>query len=182
MPVSQNASWIYQHPRHLVHSRVAGRYRMCEYSYAKGCIPGYVLVSPFHRRLGRRGQCRTGKQLLDDKWKSQPMAKHRTKFGDVEDSFNRRWKEGITPGKWITFDKIRVARWYNSPITMGPEPKPIRTGATMHSLCVMKGPLATYKLYVRTYGVKLDKNLTRECSHTGSVQKWVNLLDEVLDG
>ena len=64
---------------------------------------------------------------------------------------------------------------------MGPEPKPIITGATMHSLYVTKWPLATYKIHVRTYGGKLDENLSREFSHTGLVQKWVNLPDEVLD-
>ena len=64
---------------------------------------------------------------------------------------------------------------------MVPEPKPIRTVETMHSLCVTKGPLATYKLHIQTYGGKSDENLSRECSHTNLVQKWVHLLDEVLE-
>ena len=59
-------------------------------------------------------------KYLDDKWTSQPTAKHREKIGDVEDAFNRRWKEVLTPGKWLTFDKSQVAGWYNSQITMGP--------------------------------------------------------------
>ena len=102
-----------------------------------------------------------GNEYLDDKWTSQPTAKHRKKIGDVEDAFNRCWKEALTPGKWLTFEKSRVVGWYNSPITMGPEPKPIRTIATMNSLCVTKGSLATYELHVRTYGGKSDKNLSR---------------------
>jgi hypothetical protein len=42
-------------------------------------------------------------------------------------------------GKWVTVDESRVAGWYHSCITIGPEPKPIRTGATIHSLCVTHG-------------------------------------------
>jgi hypothetical protein len=32
-------------------------------------------------------------------------------------------------------------------MTIGPEPKPIRTGATLHTICVTDGPLSTYKLF-----------------------------------
>ena len=30
----------------------------------------------------------------------------------------------------------RATGWPHSPITMGPEPKAIRSGATLHSMCV----------------------------------------------
>ena len=63
---------------------------------------------------------------------------------------------------------------------MGPEPKPIRTGATLHSLCVTFGLLRTYKLHFRTYGRKSDDHLGHTTVHTGTIQKWVNLLDEML--
>ena len=64
---------------------------------------------------------------------------------------------------------------------MGPEPKPIHTGATLHSLCITKGPFCSYKLHVRTYGGKSDKDLDQKCTHTVTVQKFVNLLDIILD-
>ena len=63
---------------------------------------------------------------------------------------------------------------------MGPEPKPIRTVAMLHSLCVTFGLLRTYKLHVRTYGGKYDDDLGHTTVHTGTIQKWVNLLDEML--
>ena len=81
---------------------------------------------------------------------------------------------------WVTFDESRVARWYNSAMTIGPEPKPIRSGATIHSLCVSKGNLAGYKLHARTYGGASDKSLCeaqRYCHHA----KLVTLLDTFLD-
>ena len=71
---------------------------------------------------------------LDEKHTSPELAHLRRIFGDVEDAFNNRWKECVTFGKWLTFDDSRVAGWYHSPITCGPEPKPICTGATIHSL------------------------------------------------
>ena len=77
---------------------------------------------------------------------SPEAARHRTKFDHVKDGFNRRWKECVRFGEWITADKSRVAGWYHSALTIGPEPKPIRTGATIHSVCVTKGPLASYKV------------------------------------
>jgi hypothetical protein len=63
-------------------------------------------------------------------------AHYRRKFSMLEDGFNVRWKECIEFGKWLTFDESRVAGWYHSPITQGPDPKPIRTGATIHSLAI----------------------------------------------
>ena len=67
----------------------------------------------------------------------------------VEDALNTCWKELVPCGLHITFDESRVAGWYESLITIDPDPKPIWTGATLHSMCVMFGQLATFKLYVR---------------------------------
>ena len=78
---------------------------------------------------------------LDENYTSPDLEQHRRKFGDVKDAFNKKWKECVTFGKWLTFNEIRVAGWYHSPITCGPEPKSIRTVAMIHSLCVTKGPL-----------------------------------------
>ena len=75
-------------------------------------------------------------------------AHHRQKFSMFEDSFNIRWKECVEFGKWLTFDESRVAGWYHSPITQGPDQKPIRTGATIHSLAITLGDLALYKVHV----------------------------------
>ena len=47
-------------------------------------------------------------------------------------------------------------------------------------LCAKFGPLASYKLHTRTYGRKTDKDMCQKAAHTGTTQKWVNLLDEVL--
>ena len=55
-------------------------------------------------------------------------------------------------------------------MTIGPEPKPIRTGMTLH-LCVTKGPLRTYKLFVRVYGGKSDEDLNTKHNNTATLQK-----------
>ena len=74
-----------------------------------------------------------------------------------------------------------MAVWYHSPITFGLEPKPIRNGAKINSICITKVPLALYKVYVRVYGGKSDKDLSQTSTHTGKVQKRVNLLNKMLD-
>ena len=66
-------------------------------------------------------------------------------------------------------------------MTIGPKPKPIQTGATIHSLCVTHGPLRTYKLFVRTYGGKSDKDLDTKHQNIATLQNWVNLYDIMLD-
>ena len=76
-----------------------------------------------------------------EKVEPSATAKHRVKFGMVEDAFNKHWKELLTYCLRITFDESRVAGWYTSSITIGPKPKPIRIGATLHSMCVTFGPL-----------------------------------------
>ena len=81
------------------------------------------------------------------------------KISNVEDALCQRWKEYVNFGMWVTFDESRVAGWYNSAMTIGPEPKPIRTDATIHSLCVSKGDLAGYKLHARTYGGASNESL-----------------------
>ena len=107
-------------------------------------------------------------------------ATHRTKFSIVEDRYNARWQEIVNFGKWLTMDESRVAGWYKSMITCGPEPKPIRTGATLHTLCVTHGPLATFKLHARVYGGAKDDDLDGIHDHTSNLQKWVNLYDRIL--
>ena len=81
-------------------------------------------------------------------------ASHRTKHGVFEDAYVKRWQQCVKFGKWMTADESRAAGWYHSVCTVGPEPKPIRTGCTLHTLCVTHGDLASYKLYARCYGGK----------------------------
>jgi hypothetical protein len=50
---------------------------------------------------------------------------HRLKHGRLEDGYNMRWQATVNFGKWITTDESRVAGWYHSVMTIGPEPKPI---------------------------------------------------------
>jgi hypothetical protein len=79
-------------------------------------------------------------------------------ISDVEDIICQRWKEYVNCGRWVTFDKSRVAGWYNIAITIGP----IWKGVTIHSLCVLKGDLVSYKLHALTFGCKVQ----RYCYHT----------------
>ena len=119
---------------------------------------------------------------LDDKVDSPEFAApHRRKFGNVEDAFNAAWKFHVLFGKDLTFDESRIAGWFHSGMTIGPEPKPIRTGATLHSMCVTSGELASYMVHVRTYGGKHDGDLNRTTENTGTTQKFINLLEEFLD-
>ena len=107
-------------------------------------------------------------------------AHHCRKFATLEDGFNKRWKECVKFGRRLTFDESRVAGWYHSPITQGPDPKPIWTGTTIHSLAVMHGMLTSYKLHVPVFGGKTDGNLGHHHDNTSGIQKWVNLLDHML--
>ena len=112
----------------------------------------------------------------DPRRDSPQTSKHRRKFCIIEDAFNDAWTKHISFGVWLTFDESRIAGWYHSALTIGPEPKPIRTGATVHSMCVTKGPMSTYMIRVRTYGGKSDETLRRKTPNTGSVQIFINLL------
>ena len=108
-------------------------------------------------------------------------ASHRTKHGLFEDAYVKRWQQCVKFGKWMTADESRAAGWYHSCCTIGSEPKPIRTGCTLHTLCVTYGDLASYKLYTRIYGGKHDADLSTTC-HKNCVtdQKWVHLYDMML--
>jgi hypothetical protein len=82
----------------------------------------------------------------------------------------------VNPGKWITTDESRVAGWYHSVMTIGPEPKSIRTGATLHTVCITNGPLiSTYKLFARVYGGKGDDDINIHNEHTATKLKMVSL-------
>jgi hypothetical protein len=128
-----------------------------------------------------------GEEWEDDSYADRIMcspdgtAHHRRKFLMFKDGFNTRWKECVEFGKWLTFDESRVASWYHSPITQEPDPKPIRTGATIHSLAITHGNLASYKVHIRVFGGKTDGDLGKENDNTVTIQKWVNLLSVMLD-
>lgn len=77
---------------------------------------------------------------------SSDTAQHRKKHGILEDAYNKRWQEVVKAGRWLTADESRIAGWFHSAMTIGPEPKPTRTGATLHTLCVTEGELKTFKL------------------------------------
>jgi hypothetical protein len=77
-------------------------------------------------------------------------------------------------------DESRVAGWYHSVMTIGPDPKPIQTGATLHTACVTKGPLATYKIFARVYGGDGDQDINRKNPHTVTRLKMVSLFDFML--
>ena len=87
----------------------------------------------------------------------------------------------MTPGKALTHDKSRIAGWYKSAMTIGPEPRPIRTGATLHTLAVTYGMLAGYKLHVRTFGGRSDGNLGMRHKNCETIQKWINLMSKMID-
>ncbi len=103
-------------------------------------------------------------------------ARHLRKLGEIKDAINHQWKEGVTSGMAMTHNKSRIAGWYKSEITCGPESKPIWTGATLHSMAVSFGPLARYKLHARTFGGKNDGNLRMVHEKCASIQKWINLM------
>ena len=74
-----------------------------------------------------------------------------------------------------------MTRWYKSGITIGPEPKPICTGATIYSMCVTEGDLDTFKLHCRVYGGRTDEGLNKVHANTATTQKWVNLHNKMLE-
>jgi hypothetical protein len=109
------------------------------------------------------------------------VAHHHQKFAIIEDAFNKQWKEAMIFGWWLMMDKSQTPGWYHGPITQGPEPKPVHTGATMHTICVTDGPLATCKLHARTFGGMADGDLQSCHINTITTQKWVNLMSVLLD-
>ena len=108
-------------------------------------------------------------------------ANHRQKFGVPEDGYNRRWQAMVKFGRLVTVDKSRIAGWYHLPMPVVPETKPIRSGCTLHLLCVTYSDLATYKIFVRDYGGKTDGDLDHINDNTATTQKWVNLYDIMMD-
>lgn len=67
---------------------------------------------------------------------------------------------------------------YKSGITIGTDPKPIRTGAAIHSLCVVtEGLFVAFKLHCRVYGGAADKDLNHKNDNTAITLKlkWANL-------
>ena len=118
-----------------------------------------------------------------DKKKCSPegTTHHSRKFSMFEDGFNRWWKECVIFGRWLTFDKSRVTGWYHSPIMHGPDPKPICTGTTIHSLAITHGNLVSYKVRVCVFGKASDGDLDKKNKNTVTTQKWVNLLLLMLD-
>ena len=78
-------------------------------------------------------------------------------------------------------DKSRASGWYKGPITQGLEPKPVRISAMMHTVCVTVGHLSTYKLHAHTFGGKMDDDLQSLHENVVTTQKWVNLMDVILD-
>ena len=60
-----------------------------------------------------------------------------------------------------------MAGWYHSVMTIGPEPKPIQTGATLHTdVYITNGPLHAYKLFASVYGGKGNKDINVHNEHT----------------
>ena len=102
------------------------------------------------------------------------------KFSLIEDTYVKQCQQCVKFGKRVTADEPRLAEWYHSPCTIGPDPKPICTGATLHSIAVTRGKLQFYKLYARCYGGKIDGDLQGHHSHTARQQKFVNLFDIML--
>jgi hypothetical protein len=65
-------------------------------------------------------------------------------------------------------------------MTIGPEPKPIQTGATLHTVCITQGPFSTYKLFARVHGGKGDEDINVHNEHTATKLKMVSLYDLML--
>jgi len=84
-------------------------------------------------------------------------------------------------GKWICMDESRVKGWYHSCMTIGPDPKPICTGATAHTACVREGELESYKVWARWYGGAADTELKTVNEHTSTALVWINLFDRFLE-
>ena len=66
-------------------------------------------------------------------------------------------------------------------MTIGPEPRPIRTGATLHTLAVTYGMLAGYKLHARTFGGRSDGDLGMRHKNCETIHKWINLMSKMID-
>jgi hypothetical protein len=71
--------------------------------------------------------------------------------------------------------------WYHSPIMQGPDPKPICTGATINLLVISHNDLTSYNVHIHVFGRAMDGNLNKANENTITTQKWVHLLQLMLD-
>ncbi len=110
------------------------------------------------------------------------VSHHRCKFAIIKDAFNKQWKEAVIFGRRLMMDESQTPAWYHSPITQGLEPKPVRTSATMHTICVLDGPLATYKYHAHMFGGRTDGDLQSRHINTITTQKWMNLMSVLHNG
>jgi hypothetical protein len=117
-------------------------------------------------------------KVYADKKRCSPenMAHHCQMFSVFEDGFNLWWKECLIFGRWFTFDESCATGWYHIPIMQGPDPKPICTGATIHSLAITHSNLVLYKVHICVFGGATDGDLSKPNENTITTQKWVNLL------
>ena len=74
-----------------------------------------------------------------------------------------------------------MADWYHSAMTIRPEPKPIQTSDTLHTLCITEGYLRSYKLFARMDGGKDDQDMDVHNPQTATILKMVSLYDIMLD-
>ena len=107
----------------------------------------------------------------DDHDHDDYAASHCIKWALIEDAYVKQWQQCVKFGKWVAANESRFSGWYHSPCTIGPNPKPICIGATLHSLAITRGKLQFYKLYAQTYGGKDDGDLQGRHSHTAGVSK-----------
>ena len=97
-------------------------------------------------------------------------AQYQKKVSLLEDAYNSRWQAIISFGCWLIADEIRLAGWYHSVMTIGPDPKPIGTCMTIHhQLCVTYGPLRTYKVFVKAYRGRIDEDLEVRHNNTANL-------------
>ena len=80
----------------------------------------------------------------------------------------------------MTADENNATGWNHSVIMTESEPKPIQTGAIIHSLCITHGLLRTYKLFVRVYGGRSDEDVETNQQNTTTLQMWLSLYDIML--
>ena len=116
-------------------------------------------------------------QILAD----EGTTRHRMKFSHLEEAYNRWWRKCVNVGKWLCMDESRLKGWLKSCMTLGPDPKPIRTGATQHTVCIAEGELSMYKVFARVYGGKADMELKKTNDYTKSALVWINLFDKILE-
>ncbi len=84
-------------------------------------------------------------------------------------------------GLALTHNTSHIAGWYKSKITSGPKPKPIRTGAMLHSLAILYSVIAGYKLHARTFSGKEDGDLGMQHNNCRSIQICINLMSLMID-